>query len=411
MISGVTPNTKYKPVPSDKHYPALDGVRGFAVLAVMFHHFRFILEPVHRSQRFLLLLFDGGWCGVEIFFVLSGFLITGILMDTTNSSGFFKTFYARRFLRIFPLYFAYLAVVFLLLSRWWMAHFRFNPWAHVQAWPYLLYLDNFKVPTMFNDLFLGHLWSLAVEEQFYLVWPLVVAVLPRNLVGWTTIVLMAAAVADRLRFAGKSLEMSFLLNTSAWASLDSLAIGALAAILLRSASSLPGFQRTIKLLGLLSIGLFLVSCLRAGGTFLYYRPVHVWGVLALSISSACLVLHCATRPGSYLSKGFSLRPMRAFGRVSYGLYVWHPLVIAVLLPRIHPLAPGIPPLEQTCIKLLVMLVLAASTYAFAWLSWTLFENPILRFKKYFGYNRRPPEVLYTVVNEEQQIKKVVDLTI
>jgi peptidoglycan/LPS O-acetylase OafA/YrhL len=175
--------------------------------------------------------------------------------------------------------------------------------------------------------------------------------------------------------------MSFLLNTSAWASLDSLAIGALAAILLRSASSLPGFQRTIKLLGLLSIGLFLVSCLRAGGTFLYYRPVHVWGVLALSISSACLVLHCATRPGSYLSKGFSLRPMRAFGRVSYGLYVWHPLVIAVLLPRIHPLAPGIPPLEQTCIKLLVMLVLAASTYAFAWLSWTLFENPILRLRR------------------------------
>jgi peptidoglycan/LPS O-acetylase OafA/YrhL len=259
---------------------------------------------------------------------------------------------------------------------------------------------------MFNDLFLGHLWSLAVEEQFYLVWPLVVALLPRNLVGWTTLLLITAAIADRFRFAGKSLEMSFLLNTSTWASLDSLALGALAAILLRSATSLPGFQRTIKLIGLSSTCLFLLCCFREGA-FLYYRPVHVWGVLALSIASACLVLHCATRPLSVVSKGFSLRPMREFGKVSYGLYVWHPLVIAVILPRIHPLAPGIPPLEQVTVKVLVMLILVAFTYATALLSWTLFEHPILRFKKYFGYNQLPSDALYTVasVNEEQRLEK------
>jgi peptidoglycan/LPS O-acetylase OafA/YrhL len=249
MTRGVIPNLRNKPAPSARHVHALDGVRGLAILAVMFHHFRFILEPIHRSQRWLLLLFDGGWCGVEIFFVLSGFLITGILLDTTNSPRFFKTFYARRFLRIFPLYFAYLGVVFLFLNRWWLSHFGFNPWAHVQAWQYLLYVENFKVPTMFNDLFLGHLWSLAVEEQFYLVWPLVVAFLPRNLVGWTTLVLITAAVVHRFQFAGKSLAMSFLLNTSTWASLDSLALGALAAILLRSSGSLPAFQRTIKVAG------------------------------------------------------------------------------------------------------------------------------------------------------------------
>ena len=407
MTGAVIPNPRNKPAPSAKHVPALDGVRGLAILAVMFHHFRFILEPVHRSQRWLLLLFDGGWCGVEIFFVLSGFLITGILLDTRNSPSFFKTFYARRFLRIFPLYFAYLGVVFLSLSRWWLSHFGFNPWAQVQAWPYLLYLQNFRVPTMFNDLFLGHLWSLAVEEQFYLVWPLVVAFLPRNLVGWTTLLLITAAVVDRFQFAGKSLEMSFLLNTSTWASLDSLALGALAAILLRSRGSSPALQRTIKLVGLLSICLFLFFCYREGSAFLYYRPVHVWGVLALSISSACLVLHCVTEPQSFLSKGFSLRPMRELGKVSYGLYVLHPLVIAVILPRVHPLRHGIPPLEQTAIKVLVMLLLMAFTYGFAWLSWTLFENPILRFKKYFGYTVSPSGVLYTVasVNEEQSLEK------
>jgi peptidoglycan/LPS O-acetylase OafA/YrhL len=159
------PPTEIEPLPrpvaqsrvSERYIPALDGIRGLAILLVLFHHFRFLLEPIYRSQHVLLLLADGGWCGVELFFVLSGFLITGILLDTRESPRFFRTFYARRVLRIFPVYFLYLAVVMLVLSRWWTLRLGFNPWAQVNFWPYFLYLENFKSHHMFNDLLLGHL--------------------------------------------------------------------------------------------------------------------------------------------------------------------------------------------------------------------------------------------------------------
>jgi peptidoglycan/LPS O-acetylase OafA/YrhL len=208
---------------SDRYIPALDGIRGLAILLVLFHHFRFILEPIHRSQRLLLVLADAGWCGVELFFVLSGFLVTGILLDTWESPRYFRTFYARRVLRIFPLYFLYLAVVVLLLSRFWTSQFGFNPWVKVSFWPYFLYLENFKAHHMFNDLLLGHLWSLAVEEQFYTVWPLIVALLPRRALEWTALLFILVAVIYRFEMAGKSTQLSFYVNTFTIASLDSLA--------------------------------------------------------------------------------------------------------------------------------------------------------------------------------------------
>src|SRR3954469_17134562 len=216
------------------HLPVLDGLRGIAILAVIVYHYAFELQHGHGLGGAIYELLHQGRHGVDLFFVLSGFLITGILLDTRESPRYFRTFYARRILRIFPLYFFYLAAVALLLTRWWTSHFGYNPWAGVSFWPYFLYFENFKSHHMFNDLFLGHLWSLAVEEQFYTVWPLLVALMPRRLLGWTAMGFVCFAVIYRFCMVGKSLEVSFFVNTFTVASLDSLALGALTAMLLRT---------------------------------------------------------------------------------------------------------------------------------------------------------------------------------
>src|SRR5580704_3038698 len=153
-----------------KKIPQLDAVRGIAVLLVLLHN------TGQYPSLHLHLISDNGWMGVDLFFVLSGLLITGILLDTKKSENYFKNFYARRCLRIWPLYYSALLFMFVIvpLIRPSEAHAIFEarsaPW-----WSYPLFIQNFLVaiPTAATGL-LGVTWSLAVEEQFYLVWPLVV---------------------------------------------------------------------------------------------------------------------------------------------------------------------------------------------------------------------------------------------
>jgi peptidoglycan/LPS O-acetylase OafA/YrhL len=122
-----------------------------------------------------------------------------------------------------------------------------------------------------------------------------------------------------------------------------------------------------------------------GGPFLYYRLVHVWGVLMLSVSSACLIFWCATHRSSTITKLLAFRPLRSVKRVSYGMYVWHPLVITLLLPHVPPMPPGLPALVQTGLKILVMVLWSLATYLLSMLSWILFESQVLRLKRYLRY--------------------------
>src|SRR3984893_11025519 len=153
-----------------KKIPQLDAVRGLAVLLVL----------LHNTDRYpslhLHLISDNGWMGVDLFFVLSGLLISGILLDTKQSEGYFRNFYARRCFRIWPLYYSVLLFMFVIVPilRPSEAHTVFearsSPW-----WAYPIFLQNFLVPVPTGATgALGVTWSLAVEEQFYLVWPLVV---------------------------------------------------------------------------------------------------------------------------------------------------------------------------------------------------------------------------------------------
>ena len=125
------------------YIPALDGIRGIAILLVMLHHFTIYggMQPTATADKLFYLVASAGWCGVDLFFVLSGFLITGILFDTKESSHFFRNFYMRRCLRIFPLYYGSLAVVFIVLPWFMPLGWRFHQLLTEQGW-YWVYLSN-----------------------------------------------------------------------------------------------------------------------------------------------------------------------------------------------------------------------------------------------------------------------------
>ena len=164
------------------HLKALDGFRGLAIIGVMLLHFR---------------LMSSGWVGVQIFFVLSGFLITSILLADRHLpfGAYLKRFYWRRTLRIFPLYFGYLAIftiAFVLAGV--PAHFDgYWPFLYTYTFNYLLLLPSYNVGTFF-----GHLWSLSIEEQFYLLWPALVYLLSPRAFRWVILALIALAPAIRV---------------------------------------------------------------------------------------------------------------------------------------------------------------------------------------------------------------------
>jgi peptidoglycan/LPS O-acetylase OafA/YrhL len=159
--------------------PELDGIRGIAVLLVIIHHSVANYTPLATWEKVVCQAVGIGWSGVDLFFVLSGFLISGILIDSRESPRYFTSFYARRVLRIFPLYFGYLLGFFCLIKPF-AAIFPFPEvakWsllpATEQLW-YWSYLSNWRSGLGHDISFLTHFWSLAIEEQFYMVWPLVV---------------------------------------------------------------------------------------------------------------------------------------------------------------------------------------------------------------------------------------------
>jgi peptidoglycan/LPS O-acetylase OafA/YrhL len=169
------------------HIPALDGIRGIAIIAVMVFHFFLFggLSPQNKIDGIFYAVAKMGWAGVDLFFVLSGFLITGILHDSRGNDGFFRIFYARRFFRIFPLYYGALVlflVVLPLSGAAWKA-LETGPKEQFWLWAYVtnirIALDNDwgRVPKA-----LIHFWSLAVEEQFYLAWPFLVYFASRRVV-------------------------------------------------------------------------------------------------------------------------------------------------------------------------------------------------------------------------------------
>ena len=237
------------------YIPALDGVRGLAILVVMFCHFVWIQNemssPPDGKSRLVIEMLKTGRYGVDLFFVLSGFLITGILYDAKGDKHYFRNFYARRTLRIFPLYYCVLLIAFVIAPLF--VHWTSNgerQVVHNQAWLWL-YMGNVKNsfvgPEFFQQdrLRMGHFWSLAIEEQFYLVWPLLILLLNRRSAMIACVGLIVGAPLLRIgRMSGLPYPKGlFAAIYFTFCKLDTLALGALMALAARSPGGLVRYAK------------------------------------------------------------------------------------------------------------------------------------------------------------------------
>lgn len=382
-----------RPLPtSGTHLPALDGLRGVAILLVLAMHFT-MLRPLGTADAVVYSLARTGWMGVDLFFVLSGFLITGILFDSRDRANPLRTFYARRFLRIFPLYYGFLIAVFglgpLLAPRSeWLA--RVGP---DQLWHWV-YLSNVlaalkgwtEVPH------LGHFWSLAIEEQFYLLWPLAVLALPRGRLIGLSLGLLAVSLGARAALLAESASpiAVYALTFTRW---DGLAVGALIALLGRGPGGLGELLRWST--PVLAIGpAALTAMVWAEPYRSHYGTVMqlVGYPLVALVCGALLVRVLAAPADSRLHRALCGGALGFFGRYSYGIYLLHvPLQGALLSSGFSP--RSVPPLWGSALpgQVAYWAVAAALTVASALLAWHLWERPFLSLKRHFAYAERAAE--------------------
>jgi peptidoglycan/LPS O-acetylase OafA/YrhL len=376
-----TGNTKSTRPENRVFYPALDGLRAVAFLMVFFWHY---------------LHLPWGWAGVDIFFILSGFLITGILFDTRDDPHRARKFYIRRMLRIFPLYYG---VLLCLVLAWPWAHWP-SSWLWI-AWP--LYLGNFLqllrtnpfstagqvssffVATQWHGraiaFSMGHFWSLCVEEQFYLVWPwLLFWIRDRRRLQIFCLCAIAGCLVLRL-LAFHTLPTWMLLQEVVahltFFRMDDLLAGGLIALTVRG----PYCDRMFRIARMLTpIALPVAIVWAVERSFAqrwvfypYPATTETWGFSLLMVLGSLLIA-VAIQPQTWLARMLKVRPLRWAGRLSYGAYVFHEIFHGVYTR----IAQGLPHTEAILLRTSLALV---ATYALAWLSFRFFETPFLNLKE------------------------------
>ena len=366
--------------------PALDGLRGIAVILVMLHHFTYY-RPETGIDRVIAGVPLFGWVGVDLFFVLSGFLITGILLDTRGSDRYFTTFYARRTLRIFPLYYLVLFLALVVLPQFPSVHTVLAGDIEMPPqWPYWLYLTNFSIADRgFVHGWLDVGWSLAIEEHFYLVWPLVIWLCPTRPVVWLCTGIFVAEVFARSY--ARAIDVQVLpLYVVTWFRLDGLVIGALLAVAQRR-GIMPGLDRLVPVVVGAGVAGMIAVFILGGHTWWWNRRMQQFGYSLIAVIAGAMLVSAISRPaGSLWPRMLSAGWLRAFGKYSYCLYLIHiPVMRAVREWVFNPdeyetlaIAPWIG-------QGLFYPMAAAPAFALAWLSWRFFEAPILRLKAKFPY--------------------------
>ena len=303
-MTAVTANRSY--------YPALDGLRGMAILlVVLLHNFGFMNY------------FFFGWLGVDLFFVLSGFLITEILLNNLNKPFFLRNFYMRRVLRIFPLYYIVLILFLIILpilhnpsldisyytsNQFWL-------WTYFQNWLYI-----FKEP--YGDKILLHTWSLAVEEQFYLIWPITILLIRKpKILLLIVIVVLLSAIAMRYIVWSYKIENLAYSSLYTFTRIDGICIGCLLALIMKINT---GFLKTYT-----SVIVILMAIINFGFYFLNGRQSFTLPYLALvgyttfAVLFGILVYEAVLAESPLINLIFTYRPLTFFGKISYGLYVYH----------------------------------------------------------------------------------------
>jgi peptidoglycan/LPS O-acetylase OafA/YrhL len=366
------------------HVPALDGLRGIAVLTVVVLHFSF-LHPHTAAELTFFRITSIGWMGVDLFFVLSGFLITGILIDARNKAHYFRTFFIRRTLRIFPLYYAFLLIVLVVLP-----YARSTAPETNELW-LVAYLGNVLMATAGWEgmpSHTTHLWSLSIEEQFYLVWPFVVYRVDNRRLVRICAAAFGLAIATRAGLFAATAD-GIAGYTLLPARLDPLAAGALLATLLRIPGGFDLVRRWVRPVATGSLAVLAgVAALNVHSAPLdsllppLALSVQVVGYSAIALLAAAVVASAVATPaGSMLDCLLTARPLLSLGRYSYAIYLFHvPLRDAL---RSHFERAGTLPLlfgSQLAAQFAVIAFGLGLSWLVALVSWHGFEKHFIALK-------------------------------
>ncbi|HEY9138880.1 MAG TPA: acyltransferase [Terriglobus sp.] len=378
----------FAPVDFRARFPALDGLRAIAICGVFADHYG---GGSHGGAilNMLNVLRGYGWLGVDLFFVLSGFLITGILYDTLDDSRYFLRFFARRSLRIFPIYYLVFAII-ALLTPFLLYQWR---WGHAL---FLIYMGNFLgnydfsyyefVSRRSHTFLIGisHFWSLCVEEQFYMLWPIAIFFLRkrRNIFVAGVVISILAIVLRALEFAwqGPIIAERWVIRTLPFR-MDALLIGGMLALLLRG-SNADRIQRSCKWVfvagGVASLCIFYLSPAYDS----WWKLVPGLTIFALAFAG---LIGSALRNDGVLYRLLMWKPLRILGKYSYGFYIYHLLFRWVWIEfliwcgsKLHSLAlAGIVALTTNFVV----------TFLVSKISYDFFESRFLQYKVHFEYDR------------------------
>jgi peptidoglycan/LPS O-acetylase OafA/YrhL len=359
---------------------ALDGIRGLAIIWVVLHNTTDLLPPtLHGASHVLAFLVHPGWIGVQLFFALSGFLITGSLLDTQRATHYFLAFYARRALRILPLYYAVLILLLIVAPALHLgpALLQANPKEQLSLW---LFAVNWTHTAPYG---FAHFWSLAIEEQFYLFWPFIVYRLSarRLFAVCLYIAVIGFFIRGVMVFSGAS---SWTVYTATTSRLDALALGGAGACLVRIPAARAWLASRLTGVNLAALALFVVGVPATRAYDTDAIQCQLFGYTLLALCCAILVTTAAAgeqaRPTS-LARILCWAPLRSCGKYSYAIYIFHQLINKLWgEPWMATIFGSSPPAHAVY---LYSLTIGLVSFGVAYLSYQLLEKHFLKLKILF----------------------------
>ncbi len=374
-------------------YRSWTGFVAFAILSVIVGHYLGVSSP-RLMERILHMATALSWTGVDLFFVLSGFLIGGILLDARGASNYFGVFYARRFFRIFPVYYAWLIIYVILLTigryRFLRSHIASGsiPSLGFETWSHFLYLQNFVAGSYvaIADWCVGATWSLAVEEQFYLsqrLWH--VRFLNRRTLTRVLIATVLAAPLIRLFVRSEFANGPDLTYMLMFCRADALALGILAAIAIRDdkwREKILGNSGALKIAaGIFGLGMIGIWIWASNPRLL---PAQSLGYTWIAFFYACILLLAIRLPTGPIAKVCRSGFLRELGRVSYCMYIIHlPVQLGVSMLITHR-----PPQLFNFVDIAALIAALGITFGIARISWVLLEHPLLQIGHRCSYGQQ-----------------------
>lgn len=359
----------------------LDGVRGLAILMVMMFHIFKRADYFSNNEylRFISKLSAIGWAGVDIFFVLSGFLITTILLKTKPEKNYFRNFYARRALRIFPLYYITISILLYILPFT-------DPERGMQTqglWPfYYLYQQNWTFITTAPSFLVSVTWSLAIEEQFYLIWPALTYYFNKRQLALISIGIILVSITARIVliiFPQTSMDPRRIIYFGSLTRFEQLAFGALTALLFSSQKQDVVPRKLLYAICAASISAFAMIAITDNPNPLVSYDLALWSYTLMAIFSATLIITLLIQKEKMLLSSIFKNPILTFfGKYSYSIYLFH---LPVTLYLLNVLVKA----DRQSAK--AWLIFTAGCFCVtiiaSLLSWNLLEKRALEYKKYF----------------------------